>query len=90
MVKTPEATKRLVNTYSSLRTPDLLSDELWGGQRATGGRWTARFVTRTDAGFGFFSVFMEVLMRRSRSLLGFRYYGTKVTEGKEADKKREE
>lgn len=75
---TPETTWRLVEGFASAHTPDLLDDKLWLGHRASGGRWTARFVTRTDAGFGFLSVFLEVLMRRARSVLSVSYYASKV------------
>jgi hypothetical protein len=67
-----------VGGFANQRSADLLNEKLWLGHRATGGRWTARFVTRTDAGFGFLSVFLEVLMRRARSVLSISYFASKV------------
>lgn len=37
------------------------------------GPWTMCFVTSTNAGFGFFSIFMEVLFRRSKTLFSYKY-----------------
>jgi hypothetical protein len=37
-----------------------------------------RFVTRTDAGFGFLSVFLEVLVRRAKLLYKVEFYASKV------------
>ena len=38
------------------------------------GPWTQCFVTSTNAGFGFFSIFMEVLFRRSKTLFLYNYF----------------
>lgn len=78
VVTTPAETQKLIGSFASPHAADLCSEKLWLGHRATGGRWTARFVTRTDAGFGFLSVFLEVLMRRARSVLSVSYFASKV------------
>eukprot|EP00045_Choanoeca_perplexa_P012998 m.144744 g.144744 ORF g.144744 m.144744 type:complete len:1060 (+) comp16206_c0_seq1:114-3293(+) len=72
-----------LEVLEGLRTPlspVLLDDRLWRGHRAESDRWTARFVTRTDAGFGFLSVFLEVLIRRAQKLFAFDYYSSKSDE----------
>ncbi|EDQ91568.1 uncharacterized protein MONBRDRAFT_23600 [Monosiga brevicollis MX1] len=64
--------------FQTTTSPKLRHPNLWDKHVAVPGRWTARFVTRTDAGFGFLSVFLEVLVRRARSLYTFSYYATKA------------
>ncbi|EGD80853.1 hypothetical protein PTSG_01439 [Salpingoeca rosetta] len=59
-------------------TPDLLDDALWLGNRAAPASWTSRFVTDTEAGFGFLAVFLEVLVRRAKSLYRIDYFDSKA------------
>eukprot|EP00049_Salpingoeca_infusionum_P007389 m.119774 g.119774 ORF g.119774 m.119774 type:complete len:1250 (+) comp13679_c2_seq6:283-4032(+) len=68
-------------------SPDLLSDTLWSGHRAVDGLWTHRFITKTAAGFGFFSVFMEVLVRRAHYL--FLNMAPVLTESLPADQRKD-
>eukprot|EP00043_Microstomoeca_roanoka_P017554 m.183735 g.183735 ORF g.183735 m.183735 type:complete len:1207 (+) comp16659_c0_seq2:192-3812(+) len=77
ILTTPKAYHSVMQSFQLECTPDLLDDALWLGHRATGGTWTARFVTETEAGFGFFAVFLEVLVRRAKSLYLTDYFDTK-------------
>eukprot|EP00730_Choanoeca_flexa_P000277 TRINITY_DN10127_c0_g1_i1.p1 TRINITY_DN10127_c0_g1~~TRINITY_DN10127_c0_g1_i1.p1 ORF type:complete len:1081 (+),score=238.98 TRINITY_DN10127_c0_g1_i1:101-3343(+) len=70
----------ILDRLKTPQSPVLLDDRFWRGRRAESGRWTARFVTRTDAGFGFLSVFLEVLIRRAQKLFAFDYYSSKPDE----------
>ncbi len=56
-----------------------LQDSLWTKRFFSRVLPNARFITDGDAGFGFLSIFLEVLFRRCRTIFNYSSYRTKVT-----------